>query len=182
MKMKTAQTSCLKILLLSGALLFIEITFGQSADGGASSHVMATTVVPQSGVPSLMLTGIASIGAQKFVYLSDPVTSQSIELVSGMAATNGIELLQVHDEGLVAEWKVLIKQHSTECWLNFAAPSQTATAGIIAILTGPTPAPAAPPADFKRQPAKNPGTMSNDTPSSAVRKRSVNSYPLPGGL
>ena len=182
MRMKPAQTPYIKILLISAVFLFTGKAFAQAADGKVSSEVMATLVVPQSEPPSLLLTGIAAIGEQKFVYLSDPVTAQSIELVTGTPATNGIELLKVQDQGLVAGWKVLIRQKGTERWLTFAAPSQLNTSGSLAILSAPTSVPAAPPAHLKRQPAQNPGTMSNDTPSSAVRKRPLNSYPLPGGL
>lgn len=180
--MKSAQPPLLKILLLLAVFLFTGKAFAQSADGEVSHEVVATLVVPQSEPPSLLLTGIAAIGEQKFVYLSDPVTAQSIELVTGTPATNGIELLKVQDQGLVAGWKVLIRQKGTERWLTFAAPSQLNTSGSLAILSAPTSVPAAPPAHLKRQPAQNPGTMSNDTPSSAVRKRPLNSYPLPGGL
>ena len=180
--MKTARTSCLKILILLGEFVFTEPTLAQSEAGEASTQVAANTVVPQSGVPSLLLTGIAAIGEQKFVYLSDTLTSQSIELVTGVPDTSGIELLKVQDEGLVACWRVLIRQRGTERWLNFAAPSQLNTSSSLAILIASSNVPAAPPADYKRPPAQNPGTMSNDTPSSAVRKRPVNSYPLPGGL
>ena len=141
-----------------------------------------TTVHSPTSPDSLLLTGIAAIGTQKFVYLTNPVTSQSIELMSGTPGTDGIELLKVQDEGLVAVWKVLIRQNGIERWLNFAAPSQTATAGTIAILSATSPAPVVPPADFKRPPPQNAGTMSNDTPSAAVRKRPLNSFPLPGGL
>ena len=135
-----------------------------------------------SAASSLLLTGIASIGEQKFVYLTDSNSSQMIELVSGVLSPSGIELLQVQDQGLVAAWKVLIRQKGTEHWLNFAAPSLQAASGGTAILSTTAAVPAAPSADFKRSPPQNAGTMSNDTPSAAVRKRPLNSFPLPAGL
>lgn len=130
----------------------------------------------------MLLTGVAAIGTQRFVYVTNPVTSQSIELMTGGLGTNGIELVKVQDEGLVAAWKVLIRQDGVERWLNFAAPSQTATAGTIAILSATSMVSADPSADFKRPPPQNAGTMSNDNPSAALRKRPLNTFPLPGGL
>ena len=130
----------------------------------------------------MLLTGIAAIGTQRFVYLTNPVTSQSIVLMTCAPGTNGIELVKVQDEGLVAAWKVLIRQDGVERWLNFSAPSQKVTAGTIAILSATSMVPADPSADFKRPPPQNAGTMSNDTPSAALRKRPLNTFPLPGGL
>ena len=170
------------------ALVFPAVLVAQEAKtrlepGRVTANARPAAFLPAAAQPeSLLLTGIAAIGTQRFVYLTNPVTSQSIELMSGAPTTNGIELVKVQDEGLVATWKVLIRQDGVERWLNFAAPSQTATAGTIAILSATSMVPTDPVADFKRPPPQNAGTMSNDTPSAALRKRPLNTFPLPSGL
>lgn len=178
--MNILRTARLTALVLLGFPFYSEELLSQSADKSSKAGDVRPGGQNQVG-GGLLLTGIATIGERKFVYLSDPVTAQAIELVTGMPGVNGVQLLKVQDDGFAATWKVLIKCQGSECWLNFAAPSQLSTAGSLAILSSAT-APAAPPANFKRPPAQNPGTMSNETPSSAVSKRPLNSYPLPGGL
>ncbi|MFN0078587.1 MAG: hypothetical protein ACKVY0_19175 [Prosthecobacter sp.] len=176
---------------LNKPLIFLILLLCLSLTKNGVAQLSTTSLPAKSGTlvlasssdaRSLLLTGIASIGERKFVYLTDSNSSQTIELVSGVLSPSGIELLKVQDQGFLAAWKVLIRQKGTEHWLNFAAPSLQAASGGTAILSTTAAVPALPLADLKRPPPQNAGTMSNDTPSAAVRKRSPHVFPLPAGL
>ncbi len=69
-------------------------------DSGGDPAATISIPAQAAALPeSLLLTGIAAIGTQKYVYLTNPVTSQSIELISGAPGTNGIELVRCKMRG-----------------------------------------------------------------------------------
>lgn len=172
---------CVRPLLNPALCCLAATVLAVGQDVKTAGTTAAATNSSSATPPPLLLTGIAAIGEKRLIYLTDVMTSQVIELVTGGGPAQGIELLQVDDRGMEAAWKVQIRHHGVESWLNFAAPSQLATAATVATLTAASGEAVILP-EIKRAPSKNAGTMSNDTPSASLRKRPANSYPLPAGL
>lgn len=122
-------------------------------------------------VTELLLTGIAAIGETKFIYLPHTSGVPSVELVTGLASSQG-----------------------QEHWLRFDPASQMPSGTAVAIASAAaagtltrddsaaTTAAPTPPA--VKAPAQNAGTFANDpaldTPQQAQRRR--NNFPLPPGL